>query len=205
MLRAAPGTDISVTNPVFRDLASDCARASTGPAKAVALASSPRIHATCSAGCESVELVEGPVVEELQAEKVSLPLEEGGVVLGEGVTVAAPAAAPDGETARDGSTAAETAEAQEQASKPKKGRAKKRRHKAEWVSVMEAVPPDGQLRAGGSLFEGVSRCTSTTSFYTVAEPNGCQEAEGTPAAAAPSDAVSGLADLRPSAEVCSPI
>ncbi|EIE23667.1 U-box-domain-containing protein [Coccomyxa subellipsoidea C-169] len=182
--RAPRGTRISVSNPVYREFKFERADepASPFPAKPAAAALSTQIHATCSGASESVELVEGPVVEELQAEKVDLPLEEGGVVLGEAAPMAPPETDAECGAAPNGGGGDGVAEPQGKRSKAKKGKEKKRRHKAEWVSVTEAPPSDGCTLAGAHQLEAASRCTSTASYFTTVEQSG--ETEGTPAPAA---------------------
>ncbi|BDA47586.1 probable protein SENSITIVITY TO RED LIGHT REDUCED 1 at N-terminal half [Coccomyxa sp. Obi] len=190
--RAERGSRISVTNPIYKDFT----RAASLPGSAKAAASLAHIHATCSAGSEHVELVEGPVVEELQAEKVSLPVEEGSVVLGEAASAAAAPAAPDSGTARDASGSLMAAAAQGEASKSRK---KKKSRKPKWVSVIEAAQP---LAATDRMhqFEGASRCTSTASYYTSPEAHGWQEAEEIVTPTAPSDSASVLACHKQPAE-----
>ncbi len=199
--RAPRGTRISVSNPVYKDFKFERADepASPFPAKPAAASLSTEIHATCSGASESVELVEGPVVEELQAEKVDLPLEEGGVVLGEAAPTAPPATDAECGAAPNGGGGDGVAEPQGKGSKAKKGKEKKRRHKAEWVSVTEAPPSDGCTLAGAHQLEAASRCTSTASYFTTVEQSG--EMEGTPAPAAPSKAAFDPAGHVPPPEV----
>lgn len=159
LLRAAPGSNINVTNPIFREFGS------TGAAQpACVLTTSPALlqyhkDMALTGGSEHVELVEGLVVEDLQAEKVSLPLEEGSVLLVSPAGVVSPVAAPDSPAARScGSKVAA------KAGKAKKRKEKKQMRKAEWVSVMDA--PQQQQRGGSQQVEAASRCTSTASYYT---------------------------------------
>ncbi len=171
--RAEPGSRISMTNPIYKDFT--CAASQPGSAKAAAAFA--HIHATCSAGSEHVELVEGPVVDGLQAEKVSLPVEDPSVVLGEAVSAAAAPATPYS----DASGSLTAAAAQNKASKSRKMKEKKKSRKPKWVSVVEA-PTDRMHQ-----FEGASRCTSTASYYTSPEAHGWQEAEEIATLTAPSD------------------
>lgn len=176
--RAEPGSRISMTNPIYKDFT--CAASQPGSAKAAAAFA--HIHATCSAGSEHVELVEGPVVDGLQAEKVSLPVEDPSVVLGEAVSAAAAPATPYS----DASGSLTAAAAQNKASKSRKMKEKKKSRKPKWVSVVEAAEPPAPTDRMHQ-FEGASRCTSTASYYTSPEAHGWQEAEEIATLTAPSD------------------
>ena len=191
--RAEPGSRISMTNPIYKDFT--CAPRLPGSAKAaVAFA---HIHATCSAGSEHVELVEGPVVDELQAEKVSLPVEEPSIVLGEANGAEVVPAVPD--SGVSGSVMAATAQGRASRSRKLKEK-KKSSRKPMWVSVLEAEQP---LAPADRMhqFEGASRCTSSASYYTSPEALGWQEAEEIVTPTAPSDRVSVTACPQQPAEV----